>query len=230
MNYIYLSDYVTPKLKEIASSLNLKYSGSREAMIEKILKEKDYNYKILEQLGDEGTDAKTFAVKDRLTGKIYAMKIFKKTKKKEHIILESELQYEAGDVAPKIIDVDLDKKYIVMEKLDKHLIDLNHKKISFGNQKQLIKIFKELDDKKIFHADANPLNFMLKDKILYVIDFGMSKRITAELEKKLGTSRPNFELSNLAFVLKLISMNYPPESYAFLVKQIDTRTREKFQI
>ena len=116
-----------------------------------------------------------------------------------------------------------------MEKLDKHLIDITgEKKISLDHQKQLVKLYKKLDDIGIFHGDANPLNYMTKGKKLYVIDFGMSKEITPQLLKQLKTNHPNVRLMTLAMALKLKSMDYPKESYEYLIEQLTSEQREQF--
>ena len=132
-----------------------------------------------------------------------------------------------------MIEYDTVGKYIVMEKLDTHLKDVLEKQkgvFSEYNQKQLIKIFKLLDKSKVFHADSNILNYMYKNKKLYIIDFGMSKEIDDKLIKKLGTSTPNIDFMTLGFVLKLKEHNCPRTSYVYLLNYVSEQNKQKFQL
>ena len=131
-----------------------------------------------------------------------------------------ELAYEVG-ISPKPIDINIYRKYILMEKLDTHLIDVTKpKQLTLDNQKQLITIYKKLDNIHIFHGDPNPLNYMIKNKRLYVIDFGMSKYINSSMKKKVKSEKPNIELMTLSMVMKLKNMNFPESSYKYLIKHI----------
>jgi len=159
------------------------------------------------------------------------MKQFKPRKSVKKIQDEVSLQLVSSKakISPNIIEVNEKYKYIVMEKLDKHLIDIyDEKNISLDYQKQLIKIYKTLDEIGVFHGDPNPLNYMIKGKKLYVIDFGMAKKIDSKLEKKLKTNQPNLTIMTLAMILKLKSMNYPKNSYSYLVGYIPMETRDRF--
>ena len=117
--------------------------------------------------------------------------------------------------------------------MDKHLIDIIQKQegsLSKAHQKQIINIYKNLDNARVFHGDANLLNYMFKGKQLYIIDFGMSKEITNELVRKLGTTTPNLHIMTLGLILKLKEMNCPSSSYEYLAKFISDDQREKFCI
>ena len=157
---------------------------------EKYKKEKVDKYVKIKQLGEKGKEGTTFLVKT-IDGNEYAMKTFKKTKSSDRLRKEAYLQEKASEfnITPKIIEIDTISKYIVMEKLDEHLIDKMKKQdgnLTENQQKQIIKIFKFLDKAKVFHADSNILNYMFKGKKLYIIDFGMSQLIDEKLIKKLG--------------------------------------------
>ena len=163
------------------------------------------------------------------------MKTFRKQKSSEKLRQEAKLQQIASEtgVSPRIIDVDTVSKYIIMEKMDKHLIDIIQKQegsLSKAHQKQIINIYKNLDNARVFHGDANLLNYMFKGKQLYIIDFGMSKEITNELVRKLGTTTPNLHIMTLGLILKLKEMNCPSSSYEYLAKFISDDQREKFCI
>ena len=162
------------------------------------------------------------------------MKTFKKNKSSKNIKKEAFLQQKASefDIAPKVIDVDTISKYIVMEKMSSHLYEYIKKdgKLTEKQQKQIIRIYKGLDDAKIFHADSNILNYMYKDKKLYIIDFGMSKEIDEKLIKKLGTKTPNLDLMTLGFILKLKEFNCPSTSYSYLVKHVKDEEIKRFKL
>jgi RIO-like serine/threonine protein kinase len=231
MDYSQVETFSTIRLKEIIRDLGLKNRKSRNDMIEDILQERDDRYEIMEQLGKPGKEAITYVVK--VDGKKYAMKTFKKRKSPKNIEQEVILQRRVADVkaSPNVIDYDLERKYIVMSKLDRHLIDTSRPKvISLDHQKQLIKLYQKMDQVGVFHGDPNPLNYMIKGKKLYAIDFGMSKEITPALIKKLGSANPNEEIMTLAMVLKFKQINYPESSYSFLAEHIPLEQRKQFGI
>ena len=120
-----------------------------------------------------------------------------------------------------------------MTKMDYHLIDVMKKQkgiLKQIQQKQILEIFKKLDEIGIFHADANILNYMIKDGKIYIIDFGMSKIIDDGLIKKLGTSTPNLNIMTLGLVLKLKELGCPPESYKTLKKIISNENIKQFNL
>lgn len=231
MDYSEINNWNTTELKELMDDLCIKHRRKKSDMINDILIEKDSLYIRGKQLGDKGRDAVTYEVK--LNGKKYALKQYKKQKSSNKILKEAEMQKKLAStgVCPKVIDVDIDRKYIVMDKLDKHLVDVTQEKhISEKHQKQLLKLYKKMDELEIFHGDANPLNYMTKGQKLYVIDFGMSKPITKSLCNKLNTYYPNSDIMTLGMILKFKSMNYPPDSYNILVESLSHDQREKFDL
>lgn len=238
MDYSTIDLMTIKELKDIASKLKIKYSGSKMDMVALIRAERDILYERHEQLGDSGKDATTFLVKVKNeddTETKYAMKTFKVRKSAERILKEAEIQKMLSQhgICPAVIDVEttLKSKYIVMEKLDRHLIDVNgEKKIPLTYQKQLVKLYKTMDELGIFHGDANPLNYMIKKSKLYVIDFGMSKEINPALMKKLKTDKPNVHIMTLGMILKLKNMQYPKESYEYLVTQLTDDQRRDFDL
>uniref|UniRef100_A0A6C0LTR3 Protein kinase domain-containing protein n=1 Tax=viral metagenome TaxID=1070528 RepID=A0A6C0LTR3_9ZZZZ len=217
------------ELLEYAKQLNITGISkmSKSQLLKEIGDEKASRYVRIRQLGDKGRDAITYLVS--YEDKQYAMKTFKPRKSSSKISDEINLQTRMSKVSPVIFDFDLDRKYIVMDKLDRHLVDITSRvlSISLNHQKQLINIYKEMDSQGVFHGDANPLNYMIKGRKLYVIDFGMSKTITPQLIKKLGTSTPNIDIMTLGMVLKLRSIGYTKQSYSYLVNYIDPRVCEQ---
>jgi len=231
-------------LKEVALGMDIKIPKTKDELIIIMIEcFKEYEnhkkntidkYNKIKQLGQKGKEGVTYLVKDK-TGYEYAMKTFKKTTSSDKLKKEAKLQqkaYEFG-IAPKVYEVDTISKYILMERMDKHLIDVVKEQngdITLKQQKQIINIFKKLDEAKIFHADANILNYMFKNKKLYIIDFGMSKEIDEKLIKKLGTKTPNIDIMNLGFILKLKDLNCKESSYSHLVLYIDKEERDKFKL
>jgi len=231
-------------LKNIAKDMDIEIPRSKDKLIdsmikcfeeyEKYKKNKIDKYEKIKQLGEKGKEGITYLVKTS-KGKEYAMKTFKKNKSSSNLKKEAKLQEMASDqgVAPKIIEIDTVSKYIVMERLDIHLLDIIKKQkrdITKSQQKQIISIFKGLDKAKVFHGDSNILNYMFKDKKLYIIDFGMSKEIDDKLIKKLGTDTPNLDLMNLGFILKLKELQCLESSYTHLLTYVSDTEKEKFNL
>lgn len=179
-------------------------------------------YKRIKQIGQGDGNSKVYLTKKGR--KDCVMKIFKSSIKPSEIKKEVQYQNKAVGISPKIIDVDYKDKFVVMEKMDSHVVDyITEMKGNFPikHQKRLIEIFTTLDEKKIYQADPNLLNYMLKNDKVYMIDFGMCKPINTTLVKKLGTSKPNMKYTLLAFVCKLKEGNCNPKSYSHLLKFID---------
>lgn len=231
-------------LKNIAKDMDIKIPKSKDELIdsmikcfeeyEKYKKNKIDKYKKIKQLGEKGKEGVTYLVKTS-KGKEYAMKTFKKNKSSSKLKKEAKLQEMASEqgISPKIIEIDTVSKYIVMERLDTHLLDVIKKQkrdITKSQQKQIISIFKGLDKAKVFHGDSNILNYMFKDKKLYIIDFGMSKEIDDKLIKKLGTDTPNLHLMNLGFILKLKELECLESSYSHLLTYVSNTEKEKFNL
>ena len=218
-----------PEKKEVRKTV----SPVSETKTEQVKKDDKYN--IIKQIGNVGKEGVTYLVQRKNDGAEFAMKTFKKTKSNKNILIESELQHIASKsgVCPKIIDVNLDEKFIVMDRLDTHLYDIMKKQngdISKKHQEQIIDIFKKLDQTKVFHADSNILNYMLKNNKLYIIDFGMSRKIDEKLIKKLGNDSPNLTFMTLGFVLKLKELKCPPSAYSYLLNFISDANKNKYGI
>ena len=192
-------------------------------------------YSKIEQLGNAGKEGVTFLVERKKDNKMFAMKTFKKTKSKKNILHEANCQNMASKtgVCPKVIDIDLENNFIVMEKLEIHLYEVMKKQkgiLSKVQQQQIYNIYKKLDDANIFHADSNILNYMFQDDKLYIIDFGMSKIIDDKLKKKLKTEHPNKHLMTLGFILKLKELKCPEDSYSYLLNYISKEDKIKYGI
>jgi len=183
------------------------------------------------QLGEKGKDGTTYLVKKR--GREYAMKTFKKNRNQEKIQNEYNLQKKAGKakISPIPYSVDLEKKFILMQKMDSHFFDeINEKKgvITQKRQKRILYILKKLDEIGVYHNDCNITNWMVKDGELYIIDFGFSKAITPSLLKRLKTETPNQVNMLIGVVITLKEVNVPEKSYRILLGKISKENREKY--
>jgi tRNA A-37 threonylcarbamoyl transferase component Bud32 len=242
MDFKYLQNLSYNNLVKIGEDMGISVSKRKDELIDSILvcfkeyeeykKEKIDKYTRVKQIGNKGKEGVTYLVKTQ-GGKTFAMKTFKKTKSSDRLIQEAELQERASEfgISPEVIDVDTVSKYIVMEKLDKHLVDIMEEQkgdLTEDQQKQIINIYKKLDQAKVFHGDSNILNYMLKKNRIYIIDFGMSKYIDDKLMKKLGTNTPNFTLMNLGFILKLKELECPPTAYCYLLKFVSKDDKTKY--
>jgi tRNA A-37 threonylcarbamoyl transferase component Bud32 len=241
MNYN-LEKHTITHLYKIAEELGIPLRTSKTNMIKDIevafgeyenyKKEKVDKYTKCSQLGFKGKEGTTFLVKDK-QNKEYAMKTFRNNKSSDKLKQEFEFQSQVckKGICPEVYDFDTVSKYIVMEKMESHFYDNLMKNKGVISQKQQIRfleIFNILDENKIFHNDANLYNFMIKNKQLYIIDFGLAKEITPKLIKKLGTSRPNFKLMSIAMILKFKDLGIPIESYSYILNQMAYEDVKKF--
>lgn len=244
MDFNKLFNIPFPTLKQLAQEMDIPPTRSKQELINKMTvcfkeyeeyQEQTKNkYKIIKQIGERGKEGTTYLVSTP-DGHEYAMKTFRKHKSSTTLKQEAKLQKIAGDagISPRVIDRDLVSKTIVMTKMDYHLIDIMKKEkgnLKQTYQKQIIKIFKKLDEIGVFHADSNILNYMIKDGKIYIIDFGMSKIIDSSLIKKLGTSTPNLNIMTLGLILKLKELGCPVDSYKTLKKFISSENIKQFNL
>lgn len=242
MNYN-LEKYTLPELKQMGLKMDLPMRRSKNEMIKEITnafkeyedykKEKIDKYTRYGQLGDKGKEGVTYLVKDR-HGKEYAMKTFRKDKSSQTLKTEFTLQKKAAkfSVSPHVYDYDTVSKYIVMEKMDKHLYEEIKRRgsLSKKHQERILYIFEKLDRAGVFHGDANILNYMIRGGELYIIDFGFSKEITPQLLKKLGTDKPNSHLMTIGLVLKLKELGMTENSYKYLKKALPEDYVAKYKL
>jgi tRNA A-37 threonylcarbamoyl transferase component Bud32 len=124
------------------------------------------------------------------------LKQFKTTKSVDRLNREATLQQEAFElgVAPEVYQVEYRAKQIFMQGIDNLLMDLAKTRSPpqlFSHEMQRIEnIMNILDTNGIFHNDGNCRNVMIdNDGVIYLIDYGMSKKITRKLRQK--TQTPN---------------------------------------
>lgn len=192
-------------------------------------------YIIINQIGNKGKDGVTFKVKRKKDDEEFAMKTFKKNKSKKNILHEANCQNIVSKfgICPKVIDIDLENNFIVMDKLDCHLYEVMKKQkgnLTKNQQQQIFNIFKNLDEANVFHADSNILNYMMNGDKIFIIDFGMSKIIDDNLKKKLETEYPNQNLMTLGFILKLKELKCPESSYSYLISHISHENKIKYNL
>lgn len=236
--YKSLDSFSPKQLKECASKIKIPTRNvdtkdlikNIKSAFELYEKFKANKYEKLEQIGNKGKEGITYLVKDTATGKKYAMKVFKKTKSSAKIEEEVNLQELAAKagVAPKVHDYDKDEKYIVMDIMDKHLFDGTV--LSLDHQRQIINIFSKLDKAKVFHGDANILNYMVKKDKVFMIDYGWSKHITTELKNKLKSEHPNMEIMLLGLILKMKELKMSPQNYSYLKTKLSPETIITYKI
>ena len=245
MDFDYIRKKSFSELKEIGNELKVEniHNLSKKELIEKIIKcFKEYEdyinsknvYKKIKRIGNKGKEGITYLVSDK-NGKQYAMKTFKKNKSLKNIETEVDLQKLASKkgICPKIYDFDIINNNIVMDLMDEHLMDVMERQngnLTENQQKEIINIFKKLDEANVFHGDSNILNYMLKDGKIYIIDSGMSKLIDDKLKKKLKEEKINYNLMNLGFILKLKELKCPPSSYSYLLKQVSNENKKKYNL
>jgi len=190
------------------------------------------NFVLLEQLGNNGKEGRTFNIK--VKSKYYALKKFKKSKSKNNILKEARFQHTASlrEISPKIYECNLDDKHIIMDKLDKNLFKVlkkNNGKLSIKYQKEIVRLINSLDNINIFHGDPNPANFMFKNSKLYIIDYGFAKIIDQKLCKKLQTKTPNKKFMILGFILKC-KESFENTNYTHLKKYLTKNDIDKFNL
>ena len=244
MDYTFLTTYTFQELKKMAKDMDLPSKRSKSDYLLEIKEAfKDYEYykkkkmdkyTRVKQLGNKGCEGTIYLVTDH-KNREFAMKTFKKTKSSNMLKNEYHLQKKASlfGISPKVVEYDSVSKYIVMEKMDTHLIDLINKQkghLTRNQQLQILEIFKKLDDIGIFHSDSNILNYMIKDKNIYIIDFGFSKEINSALIKKLGTDKPNIKIMTLDLVVLLKEMKFQSSSWKYLKKEISKDDIDYFKI
>lgn len=234
-----LDSYNFLELKELCKKMEIPVKKSKLETLDFIkntLQEYDNYKKSIEdkysrksQLGESGKEGITYLVVD-LNGNEYAMKTFKKTKSHDNLRREALLQIRAAEVgvAPTIIEYDTVSKFIVMEKMDRNLLDIIKKQngeLTKKQQNQIIRLFQSLDECRVFHGDANPLNYMQKGKRLYLIDYGFSKDITPKFIKLHETETPNMKIMLLGLIIKLKELKCLPISWEILIKYVSEEDR-----
>lgn len=173
-----------------------------------LVKYQDYTF--MRQLGTEGKDGRTFLVQHTPSKKMYAMKLFRKSKSRKHIAREVDMQKRAAaaGIAPAVVDFNLDGRYIVMDKLDVTLYEMFKKQegqLTDVQQRSVLALFDKLDTCGVLHGDPNPLNFMRKGKRWYAIDYGFAKIVTP-VQDRLYNGHTNRQLMTMGLIVQLTQL------------------------
>lgn len=199
-------------------------SGNKDELKSRIMRKfnvyKRYKNKTLNtftkirKIGTKSKEGICYIVEDNDKSR-YVMKEFPKKKSYKSIRKEAEFQSLASseNIAPFVHNIDLVHKYIVMDIMDIHLtehLENTNGKLSKKHQKEILNIFKTLDNLKIEYLDPNIQNFMMREGKIYLIDYGMCKMIKDD-------SKPNMTLLKTAFVIHLKEAGCHESSYSLLL-------------
>lgn len=154
------------------------------------------DFEIIRQLGEDGASGIVSLV-EFPNGLRAAMKQFKPKKSTTRIQQEADFQQKAAQegIAPEVMHVDLDNKRIFSEVMNARVIDVVPSSSSGRLSEDLDHIMTTLDRINILHNDGNVRNLMLdQNDQLQIIDFGLSKKITAAVRKKWD-GEPNIKVT-----------------------------------
>lgn len=220
----------TNTLKRLSKIMDVPYTEDVKEMVKQLYRRyKSYeqfsSFILIRQLGREGKDGKTFLSLNEQYREI-AVKQFKPDKKSSSIVREAKLQMRASEhgLSPRVFAYDGEEKYISMEKLDTNLYDCFCKQggeLTVSQQKEVVKLFRQLDECGIFHGDPNPLNFMKKKGQWYIIDFGFAKPINERVRFRYGQT-PNLKYMTLGFLIQLTSIR--PDTKLQYIRKIVKET------
>lgn len=230
--YSYLGNYTCSELRKMLIDMDLPVPKNKSEMIAVITKAfKEYEdhkktkidqYKVLHKYDTYTHQSNIYLVSSNSDCQ-YIMKAFPSSKTSESIYKEVELQKIASDagIAPVIVDFDTVSKYIVMEKLDRNLLDdikLQGYTVNKNQQKSIYNIHKKLDELGIFYSNIDIRNYMYKADQLYIIDFSEAKDITKKLLRKLDTDKPNIQNISNKIPKILQELGCPESSYYYICK------------
>ena len=221
MDYSSLNNCNFSELKKMAKNMGLNSKRSKSDYIfdiqiafkeyDNYKKNKIDKYTRTKQIGKKSI----YEVTDNKNN-IFIMKTFKKNKSSNQLKLEYNIQKKASlfDIAPKVIEYDSISKYIVMEKMDEHLLDVIQQQGTLTQHQQLriLEIFKVLDNIGIFHCNPDINNYMIKDNKIYIIDFGSASEINVKLIKT------NTQIMTIELINTLNKLKIPSSSWKYLKK------------
>lgn len=145
-----------------------------------------------DQLGQDGKEGRVFETRvkkrfratvlnhpvDVKRGTRLAVKTFRSSKSSNRILREANFQQCAAaiGVAPFVVGVHTQEKYIAMQRCDARLVDV-YEQVPDVFQYIICAYMARLDAQKILHNDGNCLNVMLIDDTPVLIDYGFSKKL-----------------------------------------------------
>ncbi len=208
----------TKKSKKIGSFSKLRNDGPN-------------TYANIGQLGSPGKEGIVYLVMGQ-DEKLYAMKTFRKTKSGNTIEREAYFQFLAAQngIAPKIIEYNPVEKYIVMERLDKTLVELLKEQknvLTKSQQEKIIELYDSLDEIGIMVDDSNPRNIMIKNDRFYMIDYGFAKYTTDKSYQ--GYKRPNFTILTIG-LLTWVKDTIPTKTWTYIRSQVNPILAKKLEL
>jgi len=191
--------------------------------------------KIIKQLGHTGSEATVYlAESETVQEKFYAVRVINKPVSADQFRQEVAFQKVCAqrNISPHITFADEETQTIMMDCMDSLLVKYINSmhKLKLKHQEDILFIFKTLDELKIFHGDANLLNYMVHNGCVYIVDFGMAKHIDNKLISALGTSTPNMDLGLLSFMLKLRERHVLPSGYKRLKQALSPEMEKLFMM
>jgi len=131
-----------------------------------------------------------------INGHVSILKQFKLTKSPDRLHREASLQRAAHElgIAPEVYHVDCRAKQIFMQGIDHLLLEVakarQPSRLLPSETQRIEQMLTCLDQNGIFHNDGNCRNVMVDHAgVLFIIDYGMSKKINDRFRKK--TTSPN---------------------------------------
>ncbi len=189
----------------------------------------------------KGAEATIFLDKNKIIKerfpKSYRLKVIDEKLRKQRTKSEAKIinKLEKTVNVPKIIKSDdkekIEMEYIKGDKLSESFEKLNYKEIA----KKIGESIKKIHDQDIIHGDLTTSNMIMKDKELYIIDFGLAfhsnkiedKAVDLHLLQQALESK-HYKIAEV--VLKIILNNYNPKQEKEIknrVKIIEKRGRYK---
>lgn len=167
-------------------------------------------------------------IKERVS-KGYRLPIIDKKLRRSRTKAESKIIKKLKDIipVPEILETDNEEKiemqFIEGKKLSEHLEKEDWKSIL----KQLAETLTKLHDQDLIHGDLTTSNMILKDNLVYLIDFGLGfhshkiedKAVDLHLLKQALDAK-HFSIFPEAF--DIILKNYKAKEYDLIIKRIDT--------
>jgi hypothetical protein len=230
---------------------------SRSKLGEQLVKEYEASPK-LTQSGRQGKEGLTLLM-TASNGKKYAIKTFGKQKSLKKVQQEAEIQnlvYDSGKVTARVYAFGKSsvngRPFIIMDAFSETLEEWVKKqrearneeggivKLSEKMQKDILNTYKTMDKINVLHRDPKPDNFMIDSNgKVYIIDFGMAKKITPKMLKakaKIGIvfgEEPNIKIGLLRLMEDFAKMKVSaPLLYKKIqeIKKEDPKFYERYNI
>jgi len=233
-------------LRSRAKDLGLRgYSKLNKADLNVLLELKEYpneflrlrnnepsDYVQISQIGKEGKEGLVYLGLHIKTMQSFAIKTFRKSKSPRMMEKEAYYQYLAAKegISPAVVEYNTEMKFIVMELLECTLIDLINQqgRLKPFQENQIIELYQKLDRIGVMINDANPLNIMVKNRKLFLIDFGFAKPTCHREFKKYP--HPNYQLMPVGLLSWLEKRKYNTQEMKIIRSHISPEMMKVFGI